>query len=330
MFNILNMGTIRAFVHKALHEPSTQPARLINGTIILLIILSIAVIPLHFIPGIEWVHPYLFFFDRMVVTIFTVEYVLRIWSARFPFRYIVSWWGIIDLVAILPFYLARFELFANPEVFLLLRLLRIMKLGKTYDMERLAIVNCSNNNHGEFKVLPDEIIERVVPKHPIVLLLALVLPLFFISISLLVLVFFQASMFGIAVSLLFFFFAVVFFIKAWLDYNYDVIYITNHRVIFQNRELFGSITNDVSYQAITNVVPDNTGIMHWLLGFGDIKIETASNIGIIDFLDSSDPHSVVQHISKNREKSLRGEHSHAKPTPPENVVGAGEKAEKKC
>lgn len=312
----MSIGIIRAFVHKALHEPSTKTARIINGTIILLIVLSIAVIPLHFIPGIEWAHPYLYFFDRMVVTIFTIEYVLRIWSARYPLRYITSWWGVIDLVAILPFYLARFELFANPEVFLLLRILRILKLGRAYDMERMAILSCEGSKgHGEFKILPNEKIERVVQKHPIMLLISLILPLFFTSIALLILVFFQANIFGIAISILFFFFAAVFFIKAWLDYNYDVIYVTSHRIIFQNRELFGSITNDVSYRAITNVVPDNTGILHWILGFGNIKIETASNIGVIDFRDSPDPHSVVQHISKNREKVL-----HGKPPAPDDPL----------
>lgn len=302
----MNISTIRVLVRQALHEPSTRTARVINGGIILLIVLSVSIIPLHFIPGIEWVHPYLFFFDRIVVTIFTFEYVLRIWSARFPVRYLTSWWGIIDLVAIFPFYLSRFGVFANMEVFLLLRILRILKLGKAYDIERMALISCTKGNHGEFSIHPNEKIERVVQKHPIVLLLALVFPLFFTSTGLMVLVFFRVNMFSLAFSILFFFFAVVFFIKAWLDYNYDVIYITTHRVLLQNRELFGAVTNDVSYRAITNVVPSNTGILHWLIGFGDIKIETASNIGVIDFTDTPDPHGTVSHISKNREKVLHG------------------------
>jgi len=272
--------------------------------VIFLIIFSVAVIPLHFIDGPEWVGTPLFLFDRTVVTIFTAEYVLRIWAAKKPFRYVFSWWGIIDLIAILPFYLAKLALFGSSQAFLALRILRLLKLGRVYDMERVAILSCSKNSHGEFKVIPGEEIERVVQKHPLVLLISLSLPLAFTSTGLFTLVFSQ-SVFAIAVSILFFCLAIIFFINAWLNYNYDVIYITNRRIIVQNRHLFGSTANDISYEAITNVVPSNTGIIHWLFKFGNIRLETASSAGIVNFNDTPKPHSVVQHISANRELVLR-------------------------
>ena len=301
---VMNVESLRLFVNASLHDPRTRVSRFVNGFVVFLIVFSVAVVPLHFLPGVGWIEEPLYLFDRVVVTVFTVEYLLRIWSARKPFRYLVSWWGLIDLVAILPFYLAQFELFAVPEVFLMLRILRILKLGKAYDMERLAILDCREGEHGAFRLTPGERIERVVQKHPVVLLVSLIFPLFFTSAGLFILVFFDANNFALAVSLLFFFFAVIFFLKAWLDYNYDVIYITNYRVVLQNRELFGVAINDVSYEAITNVVPSNLGILHWLLGFGNIQIETASSVGVFHFHDSSDPHEVVQHISLNRQKTF--------------------------
>ncbi len=309
----LKEKSFRGFVNQALHNPCTKSSRIINGFIIFLIIFSISVIPLHFFTEPAWIHEPLFLFDRIVVTIFTLEYILRIWSARKPIRYITSWWGIIDLIAILPFYLARFDLFTAPEIFLLLRIFRLLKLGRAYEMERLAIANCAEGSHGEFHVIPGEKIERVVQKHPLVLLANLILPLFLTSAGLLIIVFFPESMLGISIAILFFFFAVVFFIKAWLDYNYDVIYITNQRVIFQNRELFGSITDEVSYESITNVVPNNIGLWHWLFGFGDIKVETPApgKAGVLTFENAPNPHEVVRHISHNRQLTFQAKASRA-------------------
>ncbi|MCK5460495.1 ion transporter [Candidatus Gracilibacteria bacterium] len=278
--------------------------KIINGFLVFLIVLSIAVLPLHFLPSPDWVHDYLIFFDKFIITVFTVEYILRIWSARRPLRYIFSKWGAIDLIAIIPFYLAKMSLLSAPEIFFGFRILRILKLGKIYDIERAAILDCAKDSHGEFRVLEGEEIEHVVRKHPLVFLLNLLLPLSLTTTSLTVLVFFQANLFAVIFTCLFLFFAGIFFFKAWLDFNYDVIYITNRRIILQNRELFGAFSNDISYESITNVKPDNTGILHWLLKFGNIQIETAAIQGTLYFHDAPNPHEVVRHIIRNRQKIL--------------------------
>jgi len=66
--------------------------------------------------------------------IFTIEYLLRIWTHPKPLSYIFSFFGIIDLLAILPSFLGLF--FARSTFFLtirairLLRMFRILKLGR--------------------------------------------------------------------------------------------------------------------------------------------------------------------------------------------------------
>jgi len=293
----------RHVVNCSLHDPSTRWARIVNGFLVFLIVFSVAVIPVHFLPDIEWAYDKLFFFDRLTVSIFTIEYVLRIWSAKYPSKYVFSWWGIIDLAAILPFYLARFGLFGTPEIFLFLRMLRILKLSKIYDMEHAAIDRCQGGSHGEFRTIPGERIERIVQKHPLVFFLSLFLPLFFTVIGLTILVFFRATPIATSISIVIFLFGFIFFIKAWLDYNYDVIYITNRRVVLQNRELFGSKGNDVAYESITNVIPENMGFFRWIIGFGNIQIETAS-VTDIYFTHATKPHEIVRHISENRQRIL--------------------------
>ncbi len=301
---------IQRFVNHCLHNPNTRMAKFVNGTLVFLIVFSIAVIPVHFLPSAVWAEKYINIFDKLIITIFTIEYFLRVWSAKKRLHYIFSWWGLIDLVATLPFYLAKFGIIARPELFLLLRILRILKLGRIYDMERTAISGCAANMHGEFKVIGNEHIERVVQKHPLIFLIKLLMPLFLTSLGLTIILFSEAHIMALPFAILFFFFAAVFFFKAWLDFNYDVIYITNRRVILQNRELFGSITNDITYESITNVKPNNIGIWHFIFGFGSVCIETAAVAGTLNFHDAPNPHEIVRHITANRQKSIEGRKVH--------------------
>lgn len=298
----MHLKKAREFFNHCLHNPCTKASRYINGGLIFLIIFSIAVIPLHFIPDLApHLKRSLFFFDRFVVTAFTLEYLLRFWSARRPWGYITSWWGIIDLIAVLPFYLARFGFIASPQLFLLLRLLRMLKFGKVYGMEQYAIHCAQTEGHGHFRVLPGEEIERVIQKHSLIFLAEVALPILLTSIGFLSLVFLEGTFASIFLAFIFFAFAALFFIKAWLDYNYDVIYITNRRIIMQNRQLFGTTSNDVAYESITNVIPDNRGFWQWLFHIGNITIETPS-VDNLHFYHVANPHAIMHKISENRQR----------------------------
>lgn len=65
-----------------------------------------------------------------IVAVFTVEYLLRIWVAEKKWRFVFSFFGIVDLLAILPFFLAwEFDLRVFRS-FRLLRLFQILKLAR--------------------------------------------------------------------------------------------------------------------------------------------------------------------------------------------------------
>lgn len=63
--------------------------------------------------------------ERIVVALFSLEYLYRIYAAKRKLRFIFSFYGLIDLLAILPFYLA---LVVDLRALRLLRLLRIVRL----------------------------------------------------------------------------------------------------------------------------------------------------------------------------------------------------------
>ena len=291
----------------ALHTPYTKPAKIINGLLSFIIIVSIGLIPLTLFNIFEITQGHeetILMLEKITVTIFAIEYILRIYSAPKPFQYITSWWGIIDLVAILPFVLSQFIGLSHPEIFSMLRVLRILKLAKINELNHAQIIKvCRDKGHGHFAPLADEKIQKVVQKHPLIFFTAIIVPLILSSVGLTIFILFKDSKIGISIAILFFAFAMLFYAKAWLDYLYDVIFITDQRIVIQNRKLFGIISNDIAYTSITNIIPDNRGLFQWLLGFGDIQLQTAAGI-TPSFIGAPKPHNVVNRIIKNRQTVL--------------------------
>ena len=66
--------------------------------------------------------------EIICVTIFTIEYILRVYVARNPFRYIFSFYGLIDLLAILPFFLNTAIDLRAIRAFRVFRIFRALKL----------------------------------------------------------------------------------------------------------------------------------------------------------------------------------------------------------
>jgi voltage-gated potassium channel len=67
-------------------------------------------------------------FEFICVTIFSIEYVLRIFVSKKPLRYIFSFYGVIDFLAIFPFYLKGVYDFRALRAFRIFRIFRALKL----------------------------------------------------------------------------------------------------------------------------------------------------------------------------------------------------------
>lgn len=150
--------------------------RTLNTFIILLIVLNVIAVMLETEPAIYEPHKEFFhYFDLISVLIFTVEYVLRVWSCNHDpkfkhsfhgrLKYMVSPGALIDLLAILPFYVHAFVGF-DLRVLRILRLLRFLRLFRltSYMKSTRMVVNVFKSTKNE-------------------LLLSLVLTLFLIIIS---------------------------------------------------------------------------------------------------------------------------------------------------
>jgi voltage-gated potassium channel len=96
-----------------------------------LIIASLVAFAIETLPGLsdEW-RSSLRIFEFVTVAIFTVEYILRLTFCHPRFGYARSFFGVVDLLAILPFYLATGLDLRSLRAFRLLRLFRILKLAR--------------------------------------------------------------------------------------------------------------------------------------------------------------------------------------------------------
>jgi len=113
------------------HNSDTKHGRIFAFTIQALIITSLLTFSIETLPNLtESQYKHLQLLEVVIVIFFTLEYFLRIYVAQKRFAYIFSFYGFIDLMAILPFYLATGLDLRTVRLFRLLRLLRIFKLFK--------------------------------------------------------------------------------------------------------------------------------------------------------------------------------------------------------
>lgn len=95
----------------------------------ILIILSLVAFSIETLPDLEdSTRSLLYGFEVFCVTIFTIEYILRIIYSKKPWQYIFSFYGLIDFLAILPFYLSFGLDLRSLRIFRIFRLFRILKL----------------------------------------------------------------------------------------------------------------------------------------------------------------------------------------------------------
>jgi voltage-gated potassium channel len=105
-----------------------------------LIIVSAVVIALETLPGLTpETHRLLIVAEFTILTVFAIEYILRLACSPKPLSYAFSFWGIIDFIAIVPAVLFLFPDLTTVRAMRLLRLLRILKLLKANRaLERIA------------------------------------------------------------------------------------------------------------------------------------------------------------------------------------------------
>ena len=129
-------------IHEIVFEAETPAGRIFDITLICLILLSVAAVMLESVPGVRDVlGPELLIAEWFFTLLFTFEYVLRLMAVKRPIRYALSFYGLVDLLAIMPTYLSLFvpgtQYFLTIRILRLLRIFRILKLSEYTSESRI-------------------------------------------------------------------------------------------------------------------------------------------------------------------------------------------------
>lgn len=120
-------------VRELLVEQNTLAGKIVGYFILVLIIASCAAVVIETEPGLPaWVRVWLDRFEFFCAVTFSIEYVLRLWSSRSPGKKAIEPLMIIDLLAVLPFYVALFPGAFDLRFLRILRSLRILRVLKLH------------------------------------------------------------------------------------------------------------------------------------------------------------------------------------------------------
>jgi voltage-gated potassium channel len=138
----IKINKIRSRLHEIIFEADTFEGKLFDVILLILIVISIIVVMFETVTSIDKdYHKILVLIEWIVTILFTIEYIFRILTVYKPVKYIFSFFGIIDLLAILPTYLSLFIVGTQYLMIIralrLLRMFRILKMGNYVKQGRI-------------------------------------------------------------------------------------------------------------------------------------------------------------------------------------------------
>lgn len=130
----VDRSSLRGKLFIIIFGANTKRGRLFDVFLLWFILISILVVCLESVPKIRDQYESVFFYlETFFTVIFTIEYFLRIYSHPKPLKYLLSFYGIIDLLSIIPYYLTYFSpashYLITIRILRLLRVFRILKLS---------------------------------------------------------------------------------------------------------------------------------------------------------------------------------------------------------
>lgn len=123
----------RQRLHEIVFEAETREGKIFDVIVISLILLSVLAVVLESVGSIRASYGNILIAAEWIFTIlFTIEYALRLASVKRPLRFAFSFYGLIDLLAILPTYISLLvpgtQYLLSIRILRLLRIFRILKL----------------------------------------------------------------------------------------------------------------------------------------------------------------------------------------------------------
>jgi len=136
------MSPWRERLHEIIFEADTPAGKAFDIVLLIFILLSVAVVFEDSVSNIsKQLKEYLYFAEWFFTITFTIEYLLRIYTIKRPRTYIFSFYGIIDLLSILPTYISL--ILVGSHYLAIIRMLRLLRVFRV--LKLVQFVGASNN-----------------------------------------------------------------------------------------------------------------------------------------------------------------------------------------
>ena len=127
-------NSFRAKLHEVIFEAETTAGKAFDVVLLVMIMLSILTIMLETIPSLYLRYKTYFFILEWTFTVFfTIEYLLRIYCVVSARGYIRSFYGMVDLLSILPSYLTL--IFPGVHSLMIIRGLRLIRVFRIFKLD---------------------------------------------------------------------------------------------------------------------------------------------------------------------------------------------------
>lgn len=127
------MARWRLWLHDIIFEADTPGGRAFDIVLIWAILLSVGTVMVETVASINAEYgPILRVIEWTMTVLFTIEYVLRLICVRRPLGYATSFFGVVDLMSVVPTYLSLF--FAGTQALLAVRILRLLRVFRLFKL----------------------------------------------------------------------------------------------------------------------------------------------------------------------------------------------------
>lgn len=123
----------KRYLYRIIYRSDTRLGKLFDIILLSLILVSTAIIMMESVPQLDKRFHYIFLILEWIISIFfTIEYSMRIAVVKNKKHYIFSFMGIIDFLALAPFFLSFF--FPVTKYFLIFRMLRMLRIFRIFNL----------------------------------------------------------------------------------------------------------------------------------------------------------------------------------------------------
>ncbi|MFT4664239.1 MAG: voltage-gated potassium channel [Polaribacter sp.] len=130
-----NFSPLKEKIHEIIFEADTPAGKIFDVILLIAIVVSVIAVMLESVQDINARYSdFLYVLEWVLTVFFTIEYILRLYCVYRPIKYTTSFFGIIDLLSILPAYLSLF--FAGTHYLMVIRALRLLRIFRIFKLTK--------------------------------------------------------------------------------------------------------------------------------------------------------------------------------------------------